>query len=65
MNKLFRTKSEAGGLTVRLDQIVTIQYSNDGDGTHSVEILTTQGQKDTVLTSAELEELNRALNAAL
>lgn len=67
MNKIFRTKSDAGGLAVRLDQIVSIQYSADigNSGTHSVEINTMYGPKDAQLTSAELEELQRAWDAAL
>lgn len=71
MNKIFRIKSSNGanngGLAVRLDQIVSIQYSHDagGDDTYSVEIMTMHGQNDAILTASELEELQRAWNAAL
>lgn len=70
MNKLFRTKSAQGGLTVKLEDISNIQYtptdfSGAEPGSFSVEIMTRYGPKDTILTAAELDALHTAWDAAL
>lgn len=67
MNKIFRTKSAAGGLTLKLEDISTIQYTPTGgeSGAFNVEIMTKYGPKDAILTAAELEALHQALNEAL
>lgn len=46
--KIFRTKSATGGLGVRLDTIVSIQYTVEGDE-YRTEISTTEGPRDAAL----------------
>lgn len=62
--KIFRTKSNTGGLAVRLDHISSVQYTVEGDE-YRTEIMTMFGPKDATLTAAELESLFKEWDAAL
>lgn len=64
MNKIYRIKSQSGGLAVRLDHITAIRYTTEGES-NAVEIVTTAGIMDATLTSEELAALQKTWNESL
>lgn len=66
MNKIYRIKNATGGLAVALNQIVAIRYLNsEGADGHAVEIMASNQILDAVLSTADLEGLQRAWDEAL
>lgn len=66
MNKIFRTKSASGGLSVRLDHITAIRYTAiEGNTDLAVEIVTQAGILDAPMTAEQLEALQKVWNELL